>query len=157
MPQTRLLQLDLDTSVYGGCFDAEFELESNRLIERIRDGLAIVILSELVIQELAHSPPNVRALANSLSPELRIFVPLGEDATSLRDRYVAAGIVRARSRNDATHVALATVAGADALVSWSFKDIVRLDKMRGYNEINVASGYSHLQIVSPQEVGFDDP
>jgi hypothetical protein len=55
-----------------------------------------------------------------------------------------------------THVALATAAHADAIVSWNFRHIVHLDKMRLYNQVNLMSGYAPLSIVSPAEVRLDD-
>lgn len=67
-----------------------------------------------------------------------------------------AKVVGPKSRNDATHVAYATVARADAIVSWNFKDIVRLDRMKGYNRVNFEKGYGILEIVSPKEVVTDD-
>jgi hypothetical protein len=45
---------------------------------------------------------------------------------------------------------------ADAIVSWNFKHIVRIDKMRAYNQVNLQSGFGLLWIVSPQEVRFDE-
>jgi hypothetical protein len=47
---------------------------------------------------------------------------------------------------------LATVAAVDALVSWNFKHIVRLEKIRLFNAVNVESGYQPLNILSPREV-----
>ena len=58
--------------------------------------------------------------------------------------------------DDATHVAAATVARADAIVSWNFRHIVRVDKMRAYNQVNLQAGFGLLSIVSPQEVRFDE-
>lgn len=53
-------------------------------------------------------------------------------------------------------MAAATVARADAIVSWNFKHIVRLDKMKAYNQINLLNGYGILTIVSPKEVILDE-
>lgn len=50
------------------------------------------------------------------------------------------------------HIALATVADIDVLVSWNFKHIVRLDKIRIFNAVNLELGYKQLQIYSPREV-----
>ncbi len=55
-----------------------------------------------------------------------------------------------------THVAAATVSRADAIVSWNFKHIVRIDKMRAYNQVNLQTGFGLLSIVSPREVRFDE-
>jgi predicted nucleic acid-binding protein len=83
-------------------------------------------------------------------------VELTEEIFELRDAYMAAGIVGARWANDAARVAIATVARADALVSWNFKHLVRLDKMKAYNQINLLKGYGILTIVSPKEVLTDE-
>jgi len=74
----------------------------------------------------------------------------------LRDAYLAAGILDPELTDDATHVAAATAARADALVSWNFKHIVRIDKMRAFNRVNLQTGFGLLSIVSPQEVRLDD-
>jgi hypothetical protein len=74
----------------------------------------------------------------------------------LRDAYLAADIVGRKWTDDATHVAAATVARADAIVSWNFRHIVRLDKIRAYNEVNRAMGFAPLTILSPKEVAYDN-
>jgi hypothetical protein len=75
---------------------------------------------------------------------------------TLRDAYLAAGIIGPRWANDATHVAAATVARADAIVSWNFAHIVRLDKMKAYNQLNLLNGYGILTIITPKEVRYDE-
>jgi hypothetical protein len=63
------------------------------------------------------------------------------EAFDLRDDYFDAGILGPKRLDDMTHVALATVSRADAIVSWNFKHIVRLDKMKSYNQVNLQNGY----------------
>lgn len=53
-------------------------------------------------------------------------------------------------------MAAATVARADAIVSWNFKYIVRMDRIRGFNAVNLAEGYAMIQIVRPKEVNLED-
>jgi hypothetical protein len=48
------------------------------------------------------------------------------------------------------------VSRVDAIVSWNFKHIVRLDRIKGYNQVNLSLGYGILTIVSPKEVQFDE-
>ena len=74
----------------------------------------------------------------------------------LRDAYLDAGVVGPKWMDDATHVAAATVAQADAIVSWNFKHIVRLDKIKAYNEVNRKMGFGALTILSPKEVVYDN-
>ncbi len=66
--------------------------------------------------------------------------------------YEARKILPAKFRADMLHIALATVAEVDALVSWNFKHIVRLEKIRLFNEVNTEQGHEALTIPSPREV-----
>jgi hypothetical protein len=74
----------------------------------------------------------------------------------LRDAYVSANILGPKWLDDMTHVAAATVHRADAIISWNFKHIVRFDKMKAYNQVNLFNGYGILTIISPMEVLSDD-
>ncbi len=77
---------------------------------------------------------------------------LSEAALELRQAYLDAGIVGPSSRSDALHVAMATVAGCDAIVSWNFKHIVHAGKIPSYNAVNAGRGLGPIQIHSPAEV-----
>lgn len=61
-------------------------------------------------------------------------------------------ILGPKFRNDMLHIAVATVAEADLLVSWNFRHIVRLDRIRLFNSVNLELGYKPLAIYSPREV-----
>ncbi len=50
------------------------------------------------------------------------------------------------------HIALATIYDADILVSWNFKHIVNISKIRGYNSINYRLGHKILEIRIPREI-----
>jgi predicted nucleic acid-binding protein len=152
----RLLRLYLDTAVYGGCFEPEFAEHSLRLFSDLAAGRATVLISDLVLAELQLAPPRVRAIFDSIPAALVVSIPLAMDVDRLSQAYLDEGIVSPRSLADATHVAAATVGGADAIVSWNFRHIVSLKRMKEYNRINLLYGYGVLRIVSPREVSFDE-
>lgn len=54
------------------------------------------------------------------------------------------------------HIALATVAEVDILVSWNFRHIVHFEKIRQFNAANLEMGYRTIGIHSPREVTFDE-
>ncbi len=62
------------------------------------------------------------------------------------------GILGQRFRNDMLHIALASIADVDVLVSWNFRHIVRLDKIRLFGAVNLELGHKPLSIYSPREV-----
>lgn len=151
-----VLRLYLDTSVFGGVFDVEFETDSKRLITAVHKKKAIVMMSDVVLEEIAVAPEKVQDVVRDLPREQQVFVETTEEAIKLRDEYLARKILTPKSTDDATHVALATINRADAIVSWNFKHIVRLDKMKLYNQVNFSLSYGLLEIVSPKEVLFDE-
>lgn len=149
------LRIYSDTSVIGGCLDPQFAEHSLRFIEQVNSRRVILLVSELLVRELAGAPPTVRSILENLPVEQLENVVIDADVESLRDAYLQAGILSRRWEDDATHVAAASVAGADAIVSWNFRHIVRLDLMRRYNEINANMGYRHLNILTPVEVVYE--
>ena len=152
----RPLRIYTDTSVIGGCLDRVFAADSNRFFQAVVIGQVVLLLSEIVLRELEDAPTRVRALLTSLPRTAVERVEITEEVLELRDAYIKAKILTSRSANDAAHVAAATIARADAIVSWNFRHIVRLDKMKAYNQINLLHGYGILTIISPKEVSVDE-
>ena len=142
----------LDTSVFGGYFDLEFELWTKMPFQRIINGEFKVIYSRLTDLELDPAPENVRNLA-SLIPEKCIeFVEIEDETIELAEQYIKDNVVGKTSRADCIHIALATINSADILVSWNFKHIVNINRIRGYNSVNYKLGYKLLEIRTPREI-----
>ena len=147
----RIPRIYLDTSVFGGCFDPEFAKESLAIFELIRSGSYHAVMSEIVFEELEEAPQQVREIVLSLPESSLESILVTEEIIQLRNEYEAAGILGPKWIDDMTHVAAATIARVDAIVSWNFRYIVRLDKMKAYNQVNLQNGYGILTIISPKE------
>ncbi|MBS1514247.1 MAG: PIN domain-containing protein [Bacteroidetes bacterium] len=147
----KTLRVYLDTSVIGGCFDEEFEDASNKLIEEIRLGLKIGVVSEIFLKELEGAPIQVKELFDSLKDYVEILV-WTDEVDKLSKEYLNNKVVTLKYYGDAMHISYATVYNVDVLVSWNFKHIVNYDKILRFNSINLANGYKNLQIYTPMEV-----
>jgi len=79
-------------------------------------------------------------------------VAITPEAIALTEAYLQAGVVSHNWRDDAVQIALATIAKADILLSWSFRHIVNFDKIRAFNSVNLAQGYGLLDIRCPKEI-----
>ncbi len=156
MAVAKSMRVYADTSVFGGCLDPEFASHSLHLFELVGLGHITLLLSDVVLQELAPAPAEVRAVLQRLPTTSVERVTLSGEVLALRNAYIESAIVSRRWLDDATHVAAATIARADAIVSWNFRHIVRLDKIKAYNQVNLANGYGILTIISPREVGHDE-
>lgn len=141
-----------DTSVFGGCFDEEFEEESKLFFDIIKTGKFILLISTTLLRELDKAPLKVQNILNELPPENVELIEFSDEISNLRDAYLEAGILSPNSEADAEHIASASVADVDFVVSWNFKHIVHFEKITGYHAVNLLKGYKGIRIYSPKEV-----
>ncbi|HEX8359410.1 MAG TPA: hypothetical protein VF613_04860 [Longimicrobium sp.] len=142
----------IDTSVVGGCLDAEFREASLQLFELFQTGDLIAVVSRLVRSEVRRAPPAVRAMLAQIPSAHREDVRVTREAVGLAKRYIAAGVLGRAMQADAHHIAAATVHRVDVLASWNFKHIVNVRRIHGYNAVNLREGRSPVEIQTPAEV-----
>lgn len=142
----------VDASVIGGCEDSEFAEISLSLWRLFIKGIFVQVLSEHTLRELSGAPEAVRAHLLDIPVAHQIILADTPEADALAEAYLAHGIVGPGSRSDALHVALATVAHVDVLVSWNFRHIVNLDRIRLFNAVNLEQGYGLIEIRTSREV-----
>ena len=141
-----------DTSVIGGVYDIEFAEHSTILMEKVKLGRVKAVISEITEREIMKARKEIRDYYKSLPSEHVEFVELTEDAYKLADTYIKEDVVGKTHRDDCIHIALATINRVDILVSWNFKHIVNVYRIRGYNSVNMKLGYPTLEIRSPLEI-----
>lgn len=147
----RRLRVFIDTSVFGGCFDEGFDKASIKFFEEVKSGRFSVVVSPRIVLEVNRARAEVQQVLSGLKGHVEI-VRLHDEMTELRNAYLDEGVLGEASADDAEHIAVASVANVDLLISWNFKHIVHFDKIRAYNAINQLNGYRLIDIRSPQEV-----
>lgn len=153
----RVPRVYVDSSVLGGCLDPEFSLWSNRLLADFSAGRLKPVVSDVVAAEMVDAPHAVQVIYALLVTEHAEVLPIVEEALDLAELYQERKILTSKFYNDGLHIALATLANVDILVSWNFRHIVHFDKIRLFNAVNLEYGYKSLQIFSPREVAsYDD-
>jgi predicted nucleic acid-binding protein len=141
----------IDTSVFGGYFDEEFMEHTIPLFDRIYSGDYIILYSTVTQEELENAPEKIRDLVKKIKVEQTEFIETTDEAIDLASEYILEKVVGKTSFADCLHIALATINRADFLKSWNFKHIVNIERIRGYNSINIKNGYKQLEIRSPRE------
>ncbi len=79
------------------------------------------------------------------------YIYTTEEVVDLVTEYITEKVVGQTSYADCLHIALATIYRADYLISWNFKHIVNVQRIRGYNAINLKNGYKLLEIRSTRD------
>jgi hypothetical protein len=142
----------IDTSVVGGYFDDEFKEATVMLFKRLENREVKFVVSDLLDLELINAPTHVRELLHTFPPDFFERVELTEEAIKLADSYVKEKVVGIISIEDCRHIAMATIFKVDVLASWNFKHIVNLDKIKGYNSVNLKLGFTMIEIRSPKDL-----
>lgn len=150
------IRVYLDTSVFGGVGDEEFAEASQRFFHNILRGRYVVLISTETVRELQTAPESVKALLKEIPPECLERTDITPETEALADAYVLEGVVGRASESDALHVAAATIARADVILSWNFKHIVNYDRIHKYNGVNALKGYPPIEIHSPLELADGD-
>jgi hypothetical protein len=142
----------IDTSIVGGYFDEEFKEDTRQLFDRMIKKDVVFVISDLLDLELINAPLQVRDLLLQFSADKFERVELSEEALKLADTYIKEKVVGKTSLEDCRHIAMATIYKVDVLASWNFKHIVNLDRIKGYNSVNLRLGYSMIEIRSPKDL-----
>ena len=153
----RIPQIYLETTIFNFPFadDApNYQADTLKLFEEIRAGKFKPYTSGYVIEELERSKDadkreKMKALIADYGVET---IQANEDAERLASIYVKEGIIRAKYETDALHIATASVAGLDFIVSLNFKHIVKRKTKIETGIINAREGYRRIDIHTPVEV-----
>ena len=141
-----------DTSVFGGLYDSEFERETTILFEKVALGQIICVYSNLTETELQRAPQRVKDFFQDLKDGQKEVIRVTPEALKLAQTYIDENVVGQTSLDDCIHIATATLSKVDILVSWNFKHIVNVYRIRGYNSVNLRLGYPTIDIRSPKEI-----
>ena len=152
MASKKVLRVYVDTSIIGGAFDKEFDWQTEPFWDAVRQGKIHIIVSDLLRGELTNAPEHVREFFNNLLNLDVEHVELTQEAEDLAETYISEKVVGKSSLDDARHIAIATLARADVLISWNFKHIVNVNRIRGYNSVNHRLGHPMIDIRTPLEV-----
>jgi len=142
----------IDTSVVGGYIDEEFKEATPMLFDRLDKNQIIFVVSDLLDLELLNAPQHVRQILHNYPTDKFQRIELTEEAIKLADTYIKEKVVGKTSLEDCRHIALATIHKVDVFASWNFKHIVNLDRIKGYNSVNMRLGYSIIEIRSPKDL-----
>jgi hypothetical protein len=146
------MRVYLDTSVIGGCQDEEFSDWSVKLMREFAQGRKTAVLSDITLQEVELAPDFVKTALQQIPEAAREYVALDDEARKLANAYLRDGAVSEGSLLDAQHIAIATISRVEVLVSWNFKHMANLMRIRRYNSVNQKEGYGLIDIRSPREV-----
>ena len=152
--EKKVKRVYVDNSVISGMFDdhlPERVKQTALFWQAVIDGKIRVIASDVLDEESDKAPQHVREFFDDL-PESQIeHIALTDESNALATLYIGAKVVTAKHMTDCRHVAIATIARADAVVSWNCDELVNSNKIPKYNEVNAKHGYPKIEILTPDK------
>ena len=146
----------LDTSILGGLTDPgpkdRIDATTN-LLAAISRYKYESFISSLVLQEVDAASQEIQSIIKSQISVLPLSILEETDECLMLSKvYVNEGVIPARYKDDARHLAIATIYDVSTIISWNFRHLVNINCKRKVNSINLREGYPLLEIVSPFEV-----
>ena len=91
-------------------------------------------------------------MVNEVEKLAPVILQPSDASAALAEAYLSAGVIPAKKRADALHVAIATVAGLEIVVSWNHRHLANERKRALFNAVNRLAGYDRpLLIHTPFE------
>ena len=155
----RFKRVYVDSSAIGGKFNKRLAKQTKPFWDAVEKGDIVVIASDMLEQEAENekTPQCVKDFLGLLLQSQAVRITTTEETNDLAMRYVVENVVTNDSFADCLHVALATLAQADVLVSWNLKHMVK--RSDEYKNVNKTLGYPEIEILTPEkfmEVYYDE-
>ncbi len=122
------------------------------MFDAFRHGTLIPLVSETLLDEIEEAPDRVRGLLDELLDLGVERLEAVKASYDLQEAYVLRGVISQSYASDALHVAQATLAKADVIVSWNFKHLVQPKRIRGYNTVNQQWQLDPIVIMTPLDL-----
>lgn len=147
------LKVYLDTSVISALFDKK-NPERRSLTESFFSGMRNFdpYISEITVAEIQKTPDS--ELRGKMVELISIFsiISLSDEVEGLTKKYIHHGAVSREYREDAYHIAIATINEMDCLLSWNFKHIVRRKTRDIVRMVNSLNNLKLIEIMTPAEL-----
>jgi predicted nucleic acid-binding protein len=109
-----------------------------------------IVISDLTLVEVNNCAESKRLfLQGDISRIRHAVVSRNDETQRLSDLYFERGGLPPKSRDDALHIAIATVYDCNIILSWNFKHIVNLRAITAVDAVNIQEGYRAIRIMSP--------
>lgn len=109
-----------------------------------------IIISRLAINELSRcKEQKLLFLLDKMGQLSYSEVQITDEDRKLADIYLENGVLRQKSIDDLTHIAIATLRGCRYIVSWNFKHFVNPKTINAVNAVNITLNLPQIGIFSP--------
>jgi predicted nucleic acid-binding protein len=156
MKTKKMPKLFIETTVFNFYFEGKHgqkQQDAVRLFEEIAKGRYEAYSSDEVFTELKKVHRDKFIKMNDLYEKyIKRTLELSPETERIAELYIKKGIIPAKSKIDALHIACAVVNDLDFVISYNQGHIVKTKTMIGTGLINLREGYRQIGLSTPTEV-----
>jgi hypothetical protein len=155
------LKIYLDTSVIS-CLDApetpERMIHTQIFWDTAKRVKYELVVSNVTLDEMNACPEPKRSFMRLKLAEIPCLVRTNDNckAKALAQLYLDEGALPPASKNDAIHLAIATLEKCDCVASWNLKHMANIRAKSAVAAVNSREGYAPLEIWTPPSLIIDD-
>lgn len=110
--------------------------ETKSMWEILKSNKFQVIISDLVLREIDECNEEKKQILLSYLNEIDYEIcTIDSEVDELANIIIEEGILRPKSLDDATHIAVAILSNANMILSWNFKHLVNYNTINGIRQI----------------------
>ncbi|MDR2964449.1 MAG: hypothetical protein LBU88_01590 [Treponema sp.] len=153
----RIPKIYLETTIFNFPFASDapqYRADTLRLFAEIKSGKFRPFTSEYVLDELEETkdPEKLKEMKALIIDNKVEVIPGNDEIIRLADLYIAEGVIPKKYSPDALHIAAATIANLDYIISLNFRHIVKHKTIIQTEIINAREGFKRVFIHAPAEV-----
>jgi predicted nucleic acid-binding protein len=149
-------KLFIETTVFNFYFEGkqgQKQKDAIRLFDAITKGRYEAYTSQTVVDEIKAASEEKSKKMDILSRKhIKKFIVLSPEAVQMANLYITKGIIPSKYKEDALHIAIATVNNFDLVISYNLGHIVKTKTMIGTGLVNLREGYRQIGLSTPTEV-----
>ncbi|MDR0867196.1 MAG: PIN domain nuclease [Planctomycetota bacterium] len=124
--------------------------ETLRLWKELEADRYEAIVGEPVVAEIKKCyEPKRTFMLDKVKEMVKTMVGETDEAKRIANEYIRQGGLKRKSATDALHIALATLANCDFVVSWNCRHIVNVNAMSAVEAVNFREGFRLIKLVTP--------
>jgi len=156
MKMKKIPKLFIETTVFNFYFEEKHgqkQKDAVRLFEEVAKGRYEAYTSDVVINELKKATLDKFIRMDELYEKyIKRTLGLLPETEHIAELYIKKGIIPAKSKEDALHIACAVVNDLDFVISYNLGHLVKTKTMIGTGLINLREGYRQIGLSTPTEV-----
>lgn len=156
------LDIYLDTSIWNYVYaddTPEKKEQTLKFFKKAEKGEYNIYIGSTVIEEIERTKngDKLKLLSDAIKKYNPIILKVTDEVHGLAEKYIMGGIIPAKKKDDAYHIAFAVYNKMDVLLSWNYQHLANLETKHRITSVDIEEGYfKELELITPYGLLLDE-